>query len=70
MRARAFLAGDVEGGVGDVGELDVDEHARGGEAGAVQVGDGGGEVLFLGLGEEDCVVDFVVGHCCCCCVLF
>ena len=51
--------------VRNVGEFDVDEHARGGEAGAVQVGDGGGEVLFLGLGEEDCVIDFVVGHCCC-----
>jgi hypothetical protein len=31
----------------------------------VQGGDGVGEVLFLGLGEEDGVVDFVVGHCCC-----
>jgi hypothetical protein len=29
----------------------------------VQVGDGGREVLLLGLGEEDCVVDFVVRHC-------
>lgn len=63
MRARAFLAGDVEGCARDVGEPDVDEHARGAEARAVQVGDGGREVLLLGLGEEDCVVDFVVGHC-------
>lgn len=53
-----------DGCLGDVVEPDIDEQARGGEAGAVDGGEGVGEVLFLGGGEEDGVVDFVVRHCC------
>jgi hypothetical protein len=37
----------------------------------VEFGYGIGHVIFLGLGENNGVVDFVVGHCCgrdCCCL--
>lgn len=50
VRFGASFAADVEGGRGDVGVFDVHEEARGGEARAVDGGDSGGEVVFLGGG--------------------
>jgi hypothetical protein len=64
VRFGLLFPADVEGHEGDVGEADVDEEARGGEAGSVQGCDSVGEVGFLGFGEGADVVDFVVGHCC------
>ena len=61
--AAASTAADVGVGFGDVGEGDVDEDFGRREFGGVDVGDGLGEVVFLGDGEGDCVEDFVEGHC-------
>lgn len=63
MVARPLFPADVGACLGDVCICDVDEHFRGGEFGAVDARDGEGEVVFLGGGEGDGVLDFVEGHC-------